>query len=173
MAILPIIRFPHACLQHAADPVDATSPQTAQLARNLLETMHAAPGIGITACHVGTPLRLVVIDLPGGTGPQTYANPEIIWQDTETATTEEGSVSMPGIHAPVQRPTRVRVRFTGLDGVTKEEEAAGLLAVCLQHEIDQINGIFWTRRLSPLRRERAMKRYSRQARLNEAGSGMV
>ncbi|MCE2565157.1 peptide deformylase [Komagataeibacter sp. FNDCF1] len=169
MAILPLIRFPHACLQQVADPVDATSARTAQLARDLLETMHAAPGIGITACHVGIPLRLVVIDLPDGPGPRIYANPDIIWHNTETATAEEGSVSMPGIHAPVTRPARVRVRHTGLDGIMMEEEAGGLLAVCLQHEIDQINGIFWTRRLSPLRRDRAMKRYSRQARLNGAG----
>ncbi|ATU71540.1 Peptide deformylase-like protein [Gluconacetobacter sp. SXCC-1] len=169
MAILPIIRFPHACLQQAAAPVDATSARTTELARDLLETMHAAPGIGITACHVGMLLRLVVIDLPGGNGPQARANPEIIWQDTATATAEEGSVSMPGIHAPVTRPARVRVRYTGLDGLMVEEEAEGLLAACLQHEIDQINGIFWTRRLSPLRRDRAMKRYSRQTRLNGAG----
>ncbi|BAK84015.1 peptide deformylase [Komagataeibacter medellinensis] len=169
MAILPIIRYPHACLQQVATPVDATSTQTARLARDLLETMHAAPGIGITACHVGILLRLVVIDLPEGPGPRIYANPEIVWQDSETATGEEGSVSMPGIHAPVTRPARVRVRHTGPDGVDMEEEAEGLLAVCLQHEIDQINGIFWTRRLSPLRRERAMKRYGKQARLNGAG----
>ena len=164
MAILPIIRFPHACLQQAAAPVDATSGRTTELARDLLETMHAAPGIGITACHVGILLRLVVIDLPGGAGPQTYANPEIIWQDTETATAEEGSVSMPSIHAPVTRPARVRVRYTGLDGVIMEEDADGLLAVCLQHEIDQINGIFWLKRLSRLRRERALKRYARLGR---------
>ncbi|GBR33053.1 N-formylmethionylaminoacyl-tRNA deformylase [Komagataeibacter oboediens DSM 11826] len=159
MAILPIVRFPHACLEQVAAHVDATAPETAQLARDLLETMHAAPGIGITACHVGIAQRLVVIDLPGGDGPHVYANPDIIWQSAETSTQEEGSVSMPGIHAPVTRPTCVKVRYDRPDGTKAEDVADGLLATCLQHEIDQINGVFWLKRLSRLRRERALKRY--------------
>lgn len=126
--------------------------------------MHAAPGIGITACHVGIAHRLVVIDLPDGDGPHVYANPEIIWQSAETATQEEGSVSMPGIHAPVTRPARIKVRHTCPDGMAVEEDADGLLATCLQHEIDQINGQFWLKRLSRLRRDRALKRYARLER---------
>lgn len=164
MAILPIVRFPHPCLEQGADAVDATAPATAQLARDLLETMHAAPGIGITACHVGIAQRLVVIDLPDGDGPHVYANPEIIWQSAETSTHEEGSVSMPGVHAPVTRPARVKVRHTRPDGMVVEEDADGLLATCLQHEIDQIKGQFWLKRLSRLRRDRALKRYARLER---------
>ena len=164
MAILPIVRFPHPCLEQVAEPVDATAPESAQLARDLLETMHAAPGIGITACHVGIARRLVVIDLPDGDGPHVYANPEIIWQSADPSTHEEGSVSMPGIHAPVTRPACVTVRYTRPDGTEGEETADGLLATCLQHEIDQINGIFWLKRLSRLRRERALKRYARLGR---------
>lgn len=164
MAILPIVRFPHPCLEQVAEAVDATAPATAQLARDLLETMHAAPGIGITACHVGIAQRLMVIDLPDGDGPHVYANPEIIWQSAETSTQEEGSVSMPGIHAPVTRSARVKVRYTRADGQDVEDDADGLLATCLQHEIDQINGIFWLKRLSRLRRERALKRYAKLER---------
>lgn len=165
MAILPIIRFPHPCLEQVAEPVDATAPATRQLADDLLETMHAAPGIGITACHVGIAQRLVVIDLPtDGHVPRVYANPEIVWHSPETATQEEGSVSMPGIHAPLTRPARIKVRYTRPDGTQAEDEADGLLAVCLQHEIDQINGIFWIKRLSRLRRDRALKRYAKLER---------
>lgn len=168
MAILPIVRFPHPCLEQVAQPVDATAPATAQLARDLLDTMHAAPGIGITACHVGIAQRVVVIDLPDGNGPHVYANPEIIWQSAETSTREEGSVSMPGIHAPVTRPARIKVRHARPDGRNVEEDADGLLATCLQHEIDQINGIFWLKRLSRLRRERALKRYAKLGRGGQA-----
>ncbi|MCE2575578.1 peptide deformylase [Komagataeibacter sp. FNDCR2] len=165
MAILPLIRFPHPCLEQVASPVDATAAATGRLAHDLLETMHAAPGIGMTACHAGIMQRLVVIDLPtDGHGPRIYANPEIIWNSTETATREEGSVSMPGIHAPVTRPERVRVRYTRPDGTQAEDAADGLLALCLQHEIDQINGIFWIRRLSRLRRDRVLKRYAKLER---------
>ncbi|MGS0648482.1 peptide deformylase [Komagataeibacter melomenusus] len=164
MAIVPIIRYPHACLEQVASPVDATSAETARLARDLLDTLRAAPGLGITASHVGQPVRLVVIDLHDGAGARVYANPEIIWHADDTATMEEGSLSMPGIHAPVTRPARVRVRYDRPDGTMAEDEADGLLGACLQHEIDQTNGLFWTRRLSRLRRERALRRYAKLER---------
>ena len=123
--------------------------------------MRAAPGIGITAPHVGIMLRVVAIELPGGGEPRLYVNPEIVAASAESARHVEGSVSMPGIAEEVERPARVSIRYRDIDGVTETEDADGLLAVCLQHEIDQLDGVFWTQRLSRLRRERALKRHAK------------
>lgn len=132
------------------------------LADDLVDTMRAAPGIGITAPHIGVPLRLVALELPG-TSVRFYANPAILWHSVETARHAEGSVSMPGHTEEVERPARVRVRYQDLDGQVQEEEADGLLAVCHQHEIDQLDGIFWIQRLSRLKRERLVKRHQKQS----------
>ncbi|MBP2239261.1 peptide deformylase [Sinorhizobium kostiense] len=161
MAIRPIIRFPNPLLNMAAENVSQFDEDLRQLADDLLDTMHAAPGIGITAPHIGILRRLTVIEIDPEAGPRTFVNPEIVWQSEETARQDEGSVSMPGIIEEVERPRNVRVRYQTLSGETREEEAAGLLAICLQHEIDQLNGMFWTRRLSRVKRERAAKRFEK------------
>jgi len=126
--------------------------------------MHAAPGIGITAPHIGIPLRVVVLDLDGSDGARTYVNPEIIWASPETIMHREGSVSMPGVNDDVRRHARVRISYRDIDGNAQTEEPDGLRAVCHQHEIDQLNGLFWIKRLSRLKRERVIKRFEKVAR---------
>ena len=160
----PIVMFPDPRLREAASPVTAFDEALRQLAQDLLDTMRAAPGIGITAPHVGILLRLVVIELPGGEGPRFYVNPLVEWASQETMRHAEGSVSMPGVSEEVERPARVRVRFRTLEGQERVEEADGLLAVCLQHEIDQLDGLLWIARLSRLKRERAVRRYEKLQR---------
>ncbi|THK40025.1 peptide deformylase [Ensifer sp. MPMI2T] len=164
MAILPIVRFPHPALTTAAETIEQFDDDLRQFAADLLETMHAAPGIGITANHVGVLRRLTVIELDRSSGSLVFANPEIIWQSAELMRHAEGSVSMPGISEEVERPCAVRVRYQSLSGEMLEENAEGLMAICLQHEIDQLSGIFWTQRLSRLKRERAVKRFEKLTR---------
>jgi peptide deformylase len=110
--------------------------------------MHAAPGIGITAPHIGISLRVVVLDLDANGGARTYVNPEIIWASPEMIMHREGSVSMPGVNDDSQRHARVRISYRGVDGNVQREDSWGLRAVCHQHEIDQLNGLFWIQRLS-------------------------
>ncbi|MEI2302482.1 peptide deformylase [Ensifer sp. MJa1] len=164
MAIRPIVRFPSPLLNQKAETVSMFDTTLAALATDLLETMRAAPGIGITAPHVGILQRITVIELDRETGAKTYVNPEVVWHSDTPSKHAEGSVSMPGISEDVERPHAVRIRYQTLRGETLEEEADGLMAVCLQHEIDQLDGIFWTQRLSRLKRERAVKKFEKLSR---------
>ena len=164
MPIRPIARYPHRCLALPAQPVIVFDGALRDLASDLLETMHAAPGIGITAPHIGISLRVVVLDLDPVEGARTYVNPEIVWASPETILHPEGSVSMPGISDEVLRHARVRISFRDLDGNLQSEEADGLRAVCHQHEIDQLDGVFWLQRLSRLKRERLIKRFEKMSR---------
>lgn len=163
MPVRPIIRYPDPCLKQRAEPVSRFDGELRALADDLLETMRAAPGIGITAPHLGVSLRLVVLELTPG-DVRVYANPELDWTSPETIRHVEGSVSMPGVTEEVERHARVRVRYRDLDGAERVEEADGLLAVCHQHEIDQLNGIFWIERLSRLKRDRVIARYNKLRR---------
>jgi peptide deformylase len=164
MPIRPILRYPDPRLALPARPVTAFDGALRELARDLLETMRAAPGIGITAPHVGVPLRVVVLDLDPVEGARTYVNPEISSASPETILHREGSVSMPGVHDEVERHARVRISYQDLDGNNHTEESDGLRAVCHQHEIDQLNGLFWIKRLSRLKRERLIKRFEKASR---------
>ncbi|GGK24312.1 peptide deformylase [Salinarimonas ramus] len=164
MPVRAIVRFPDPVLSQPAEAIGTPDDATRALAQDLLDTMRAAPGVGITAPHVGVLVRLVVIELPGDAAPAFYCDPRVIAASTETARFTEGSVSMPGITDEVERPARVRVAFSDLDGTPREEEAQGFRAACLQHEIDQLDGVFWLRRLTRLRRERAMKRWEKARR---------
>ncbi len=142
-----------------------------ELASDLLETMHAAPGIGITAPHIGISLRVVVLDLDANDGGRTYVNPEIIWASPEMILHQEGSVSMPGVNDEIERHARVRISYHDIDGNAHTEDSEGLRAVCHQHEIDQLNGLFWIKRLSRLKRERLIKRFEKLSRGVETKSG--
>jgi peptide deformylase len=164
MTIRPIVRYPDRRLAMPARAVTAFDEGLRELAADLLETMHAAPGIGITAPHIGVPLRLVVLELDARAGAQTYVNPEIAWASPEMILHKEGSVSMPGINDEVQRHARVRISYRDLDGIAQTEESEGLRAVCHQHEIDQLDGMFWLQRLSRLKRERLVKKFEKLSR---------
>jgi peptide deformylase len=161
MPIRTILRYPDPRLALPAQPVTVFDGALRELARDLLETMHAAPGIGITAPHVGVSLRVVVLDLDPVNGARTYVNPEITWVSPEMIMHQEGSVSMPGVNEDVERHARIRISYRDVDGEANTEESQGLRAVCHQHEIDQLNGMFWIRRLSRLKRERLVKRFER------------
>ena len=163
MAILQIVRFPDPRLRAAAEPVAHFDADLKQLADDLLETMRAAPGVGITAPHVGVPKRLVVLELSPGE-VRTFVNPKLLWSSPETTPATEGSVSMPGVTEEIERAASVRVSYQDLSGAEHSQEADGFLAVCHQHEIDQLDGIFWLQRLSRLKRERVIARYGKLRR---------
>ncbi|MGY0574406.1 peptide deformylase [Bradyrhizobium sp. RDM12] len=164
MTIRPIVRYPDRRLAMPARPVTAFDDGLRELAADLLETMRSAPGIGITAPHIGVPLRVVVLELDPKTAPQTYVNPEIEWASPDMILHKEGSVSMPGVSDEVQRHARVRISYHDLGGTMRSEESDGLRAVCHQHEIDQLDGLFWIQRLSRLKRERLVKRFEKMER---------
>ena len=164
MTIRPIVRYPDPRLALPAQPVTVFDGALRDLAGDLEETMHAAPGIGITAPHIGVSLRVVVLDLDPPDGAQTYVNPVITWESPEMIAHPEGSVSMPGVNDDVQRHARVRIGYHDLDGRAHTEESEGLRAVCHQHEIDQLNGLFWIQRLSRLKRERLIRRFEKLSR---------
>jgi peptide deformylase len=164
MTIRPIVRYPDPRLALPAQPVTVFDDALRDLATDLLETMHAAPGIGITAPHIGVSLRVVVLDLDPIDGARTYVNPEIIWASPEMIRHQEGSVSMPGVNDEVQRHARVRISYLDIDGNVHSEESEALRAVCHQHEIDQLEGMFWIQRLSRLKRERLVKKFEKMSR---------
>jgi peptide deformylase len=164
MTVRPIVRYPDPRLAIPARPVTVFDGELLELAKDLLETMLAAPGIGITAPHIGVPLRIVVLELDANEGARTYVNPEIEWASSETILHREGSVSMPGVNDEVTRQARVRISYKDVDGNTHTEGSDGLRAVCHQHEIDQLNGMFWINRLSRLKRERLIKRFEKISR---------
>src|ERR1700761_3794827 len=133
MTIRPIVRYPDPRLAIPARPVTEFDDALRELAKDLLDTMHAAPGIGITAPHIGVFLRVVVLDLGTKDGARTYVNPQIEWASAEMILHREGSVSMPGVNDEVQRHARLRISYQDIDGTTQTEESDGLRAVCQQH----------------------------------------
>lgn len=169
--IRPILIHPDPRLKKLCDPVEGVSPEMGKLAEDMLETMYAAPGIGLAAPQIGVTRRLIVMDCVKGEDeaprPMVMFNPEITWSSEELSTYEEGCLSIPDQYAEVQRPAAVRVRWTALDGNTQEEQFAGLWATCVQHEIDHLNGKLFidylglmkrqmiTRKMEKLKRERA------------------
>lgn len=168
MAIRPIVRFPDPRLRLAAEPITIFDDSLQALAADLLDTMRAAPGIGITAPHIGIAKRLVVFELSATDPARIYVNPTIVWRSTELIRHREGSISMPGVLDDIERPARIRVSYQDLSGAEQTEEAEGLAAVCHQHEIDQLDGVFWIQRLSRLKRDRLVKRYEKLLRLSAA-----
>jgi peptide deformylase len=164
MTIRPIVRYPDPRLALPAQPVTVFDAALRELATDLTQTMHAAPGIGITAPHIGISLRVVVLDLDPVDGARTYVNPEIIWASDEMILHQEGSVSMPGVNDEIRRHARVRISYHDIHGHPQTEESSGLRAVCHQHEIDQLGGLFWIMRLSRLKRERLIKRFEKVSR---------
>lgn len=170
MAVRPIVRFPDPRLRMTAEPVTVFDESLQALAADLLDTMRAAPGIGITAPHIGIARRLVVLELSPADPARTYVNPVITWRSTDLIRHREGSISMPGVLDDIERPARIRVSYQDLSGTQQTEEAEGLAAICHQHEMDQLDGIFWIQRLSRLKRDRLVKRYEKLLRLAAAAA---
>jgi len=160
LAIRPILPYPHAGLSGICVPVAAFDDHLRELVTDLIDTMRAAPGVGITAAHIGVMQRAFVLELTPGT-TLTYINPEITSHSPQTMRHVEGSVSMPGFTDEVERPSTVEVRFQDITGAEHTETAEGFHAICIQHEIDQLDGIFWLKRLSRLKRDRLVKKWEK------------
>lgn len=170
--LLTILQPPSPILRAKARPVAPGDEATVRaLAERMLVTMYNAPGIGLAAPQVGQGLRLVVIDLMEGDRPNPIhlINPELVRASEETATREEGCLSLPGHYADVTRPARVVVRFRDLEGAGRQIEAEGLLAACLQHEIDHLDGRLFVDHLSPLKRNMILRKLAKEQRLKAAG----
>jgi peptide deformylase len=159
MPVREIVRYPDPRLKAKAAPVRAFDGALSSLIADLIDTMRAAPGVGITAPHIGVAFRIVVLELPGETTARVYVNPEVTRLGQARIEGPEGSISMPGATEEIERAGEVTVAFQRVDGTRAEETATGFHAVCLQHEIDQLDGIFWIERLSRLKRERLIKRW--------------
>src|SRR5581483_6559950 len=170
--VLPILIAPHPVLRARTRPVGAEDEAAVrELVPRMFATMYAAPGIGLAAPQVGVPLRVTVIDLMPDEkpAPLVLINPEIIAASDEMSTREEGCLSLPGQYAEISRPARVKVRYRDLTGMRQEVEADGLLATCLQHEIDHLNGVLFIDHLSALKRNMIMRRLAKEQKQQKAG----
>ncbi|WP_288425662.1 peptide deformylase [uncultured Agrobacterium sp.] len=163
MTIRKIVAYPDAALATVCEPVTEFDTGLAALRQDLLDTMRAAPGVGITAAHIGVFQRIFVLELSPG-NILTYINPEILTTSTETMRHVEGSVSMPGFTEELERPRKVTLRFQDVNGEWREETAEGFHAICIQHEVDQLDGIFWIKRLSKLKRDRLVRKWEKAQR---------
>ena len=164
MAIRDILHYPDPRLRNRAEPVDSVDDSIRTLLDDMLETMYAAPGIGLAAVQVSVPNRVVTIDISEhGDQPLCLVNPEILAL-SGTVETEEGCLSVPGIYESVERADWIRARALDRDGQPFEFEAEGLLAVCVQHEIDHLDGKLFVDYLSQLKRQRIRKKASKQQR---------
>lgn len=166
MALLEILEFPDRRLSLPAEPVTAIDDAFARLLDDLLETMYAAPGIGLAAPQVGVLKRAFVADLgdEGERQPLYVINPEIVWRSVETTTAEEGCLSLPQRFGEVTRPASIRLRHQDRSGKVREIEADGLLARCLQHEVDHLDGILFIDHLSTLKRTLIVRRLTKAQR---------
>ena len=164
MAKLTILEFPDPKLRTRADPVEAVDDELRALIDDMFETMYAAPGIGLAATQVDVHRRLLVADVsPDKSDPHVLINPEIVEKDGVTVT-DEGCLSVPGYYEEVERAQHIRVRFLDRDGESREMEAEGLLAVCIQHEMDHLDGKLFVDYLSETKRQRIRKKLEKERR---------
>jgi peptide deformylase len=177
MAILPILEVPDLRLKTISTPVESFDADLKKLVDDMFETMYAAPGIGLAAIQVGVPKRLLVIDLqeegPDGESvrnPRIFVNPEILDPSEDHSIYNEGCLSVPDQYAEVERPASVRARWQDLDGKTHEESMVGMMATCLQHEMDHLEGILFIDHLSRLKRQMVLKKIEKARKM---GGGHV
>ncbi|MDP9163263.1 MAG: peptide deformylase [Pseudomonadota bacterium] len=174
MSELKILEIPDPRLRLVSESVGAVTDDTRKLMDDMLATMYAAPGIGLAAIQVGVPQRVLVIDLqrreePEVEGepvvevrePRYFVNPEVLWESDEPSVYNEGCLSIPEQYGDVERPARVRARWLDYDGARQEAEIDGLLATCLQHEIDHLNGVLFIDHLSKLKRDIILKKLAK------------
>ena len=170
MAVREILIIPDKRLRQVSKPVAKVDASIKKLVDDMFATMYDAPGIGLAAIQIGEPRRIVTMDLAKKEGekqPQVFINPEIVDESDEVSVHEEGCLSIPEYYEEVERPAKVRVRFTDLDGKVHEEDAEGLYATCIQHEIDHLNGVLFVDYLSKLKRDRVMKKFEKAAKRAE------
>ena len=164
MAVLPIITAPDPRLKVACEPVATVDAAIAKLMDDMLDTMYLAPGIGLAAPQVGVTKRILVVDLSSKDGPREplrMVNPEIVWRSEELAVYEEGCLSLPEQYADVERPAKIRFRYLDETGTPQEREAEGLLATCIQHELDHLDGIIFVDHLSALKRRMILRKLTK------------
>jgi peptide deformylase len=167
MSLRPILVLPDPRLKLVSAPIAKVTDGTRALAADMLETMYEAPGIGLAAIQIGEPLRLMVVDVARKDEerrPLTLVNPEIVWSSPELATYEEGCLSIPEFYEEVERPAMVTVRFLDAQGAECEMTAEGVLATCLQHEIDHLDGILFIDHISKLKRDRIIRKFKKDAK---------
>jgi len=168
MAAREIIKLPDKRLRLVSEPVKRIDAGIRKLVDDMFETMYEAPGIGLAAIQIGVAKRVVTMDLSKKEEdhkPQVFINPEVTWTSAEKSTYEEGCLSIPEYYEDVERPERVRVKYLDLDGREREIEAKGLLATCLQHEIDHVNGVLFIDHISKLKRDRVIKKFTKAAKV--------
>jgi peptide deformylase len=167
MPVRPILILPDPKLRLVSAPVTTIDGAIRRLVDDMFESMYDAPGIGLAAIQLGEPKRVVTTDLAKKDeprDPRVFINPEILASSEERSVYEEGCLSIPDIHEDVERPAKVRVRYMDLQGKTHEIEADGLLATCLQHEIDHLNGVLFIDHISKLKRDRIVKKFVKAAK---------
>ncbi len=167
MAVLPILTAPDARLKVVSKPVDTVDGGVRALMDDMLETMYAAPGVGLAAIQVNVPRRIIVMDLARDNEPpqpRFFVNPEITWRSEELTLYSEGCLSLPDYFDAVERSTSIRLRYLDYDGKAQEEQADGLFAVCFQHEVDHLEGVLFVDHLSRLRRDAILRKLQKARR---------
>jgi peptide deformylase len=170
MAKRDILIIPDPKLRLKSEPIKAIDKELRALVDDMFETMYEAPGIGLAAIQIGVPRRVVTMDLAKkdeAKAPQVFINPEVIWKSDEKSVYEEGCLSIPEYYEEVERPTSVKVKFLDLEGKEHEIEANGLLATCLQHEIDHTNGVLFIDHISKLKRDMVLKKFKKAQKRGE------
>jgi len=167
MTIKPLIILPDPVLRQVSKPIERVDADLQRLVDDMLETMYDAPGIGLAAIQVGVPRRMLVIDLSKEgeeKQPLVFINPEIVSSSDERSVYEEGCLSIPDYYAEVERPAKVTAKYLDREGREQSVEADGLLATCLQHEIDHLNGVLFIDHISRLKREMVIKKFTKSAK---------
>ena len=172
MSIRPLVLLPDRRLRLVSEPVGSITPEIRALAQDMLDTMYDAPGVGLAAIQIGVAKRVITMDVSKDEKerqPLVLIDPEVLWASEEKRVYEEGCLSIPEYYEEVERPDRVRFRYTTLDGETIEQDAGGLMATCVQHEIDHLNGVLFIDHLSKLKRDRVLTKFKKAAKREATG----
>jgi peptide deformylase len=171
MTVREIIKLPDKRLRLVSEPIKRIDAGIRKLVDEMFETMYDAPGIGLAAIQIGVAKRVITMDLSKKEDdhePRVFINAEVAWKSAEKLKYEEGCLSIPDYYEEVERPAQVKVKYLDLDGNAHEIEAKGLFAICLQHEIDHVNGILFIDHLSKLKRDRVIKKFAKAAKNSPA-----
>jgi peptide deformylase len=172
MTVRDILTLPDPRLRLVSQPIGGVDAEVRRLVEDMFETMYAAPGIGLAAIQIGVPKRVITMDLAKKDEekkPQVFINPEILATSAGRSTYEEGCLSIPEYYEEVERASEVKFRYLDLEGTERELEAGGLLATCVQHEIDHLNGVLFIDHLSKLKRDRIIKKFTKAAKREANG----